>query len=208
MRGAYLDRVDARRPRIARRWARAAATVVIGLALVTGCTAATPDGAHAVRASSGAAFVGVTMFAVVRRQAAPDLVGKTLDGRRVSLDSLQVHRIVVLNVWASWCGPCRDESPMLAALAKHLQGSDVRFIGLNEHDATPQARAFAAATHASYPQLIDTEGSLLLKLKLLPQVAIPSTLVLDRHGRMAARVVGPATAPELNQILADLRKEA
>ncbi|MDQ2748439.1 MAG: TlpA family protein disulfide reductase [Actinomycetota bacterium] len=132
----------------------------------------------------------------------------TLDGKSVSLDYGQAHHIVVLNVWASWCAPCRDESPMLAAMAKRLAATGVRFLGLDERDTTSRARTFVAATHSDYVHLIDRDGALLLRLQVLPQVAIPSTLVLDRHGRMAARVIGQATASALQHIVDELTKES
>ncbi len=158
--------------------------------------------------SAAVSAVGVKLFAVGNRKVAPNLAGTTLTGAKFSLSPTDAHRIVVVNVWASWCAPCRDESPMLAAMAKRLRGSDVRFVGLDERDTASTARRFVAATHSDYPHLVDPSGALLLKLRILPQVAIPSTLVLDRRGRMAARVIGPANASQLQGLVTQLDDES
>jgi thiol-disulfide isomerase/thioredoxin len=115
---------------------------------------------------------------------------------------------VVLNVWASWCVECRTESPLLARAAKTFATQGVRFLGVDEQDQTSDARAFVASTGSTYPHLVDRDGSLLRTLALLPQVGIPSTLVIDRYGRMAARVIGPVTTFEITTIIRDLQRES
>jgi peroxiredoxin len=97
---------------------------------------------------------------------------------------------------------------MLAKAAKSLRREGVRFLGVDEEDSSSRARAFAASVGATYPSLVDKEGLLLRKLTVLPQVGIPSTLVLDANGRMAARVIGPITSPQLQQIVKGLRNQA
>lgn len=183
-------------------------TLLFAAVIITGCSPTAHGGARPTGSVERRTAVNVTVFAADHRQNAPRLVGMTLDGKSVSLDYGQAHQIVVLNVWASWCAPCRDESPMLAAMAKRFAATDVRFLGLDERDTTSRARTFVAAMHSNYVHLVDRDGALLLKLQVLPQVAIPSTLVLDRHGRMAARVIGPATAPALQRIVDELTRES
>lgn len=97
---------------------------------------------------------------------------------------------------------------MLAAAAKRLRGKGIRFLGLDEQDRASHARAFITSTGVTYPNLVDRNGSLLRELRLLPQAAVPSTLVLDTHGRMAARVIGAITAKELAAIVKGLREGA
>lgn len=162
---------------------------------------------HGAGATSSALGVGTTVYAADRREQAPQLVGITLDGTQLSVDDRVDQHVVVLNVWASWCAPCREESPALAAQARSLRGSDVRFFGIDERDTTSAARAFVGATHSPYPHFVDKNGALLRKLRILPQAGIPSTLVLDRHGRMAVRVIGPTTATALQQIVNRLLAE-
>lgn len=151
--------------------------------------------------------VGTTVYAAGTREQAPPLVGTTLDGTKLSFDDGVDHHVVVLNVWASWCTPCRDESPALAGLATSLRAAGVRFFGIDEQDTTPAARAFVRSTHSPYPHFVDKNGALLRTLRILPQAGIPSTLVLDRQGRMAARVIGPTTAPALQHIVTGLLNE-
>ncbi len=90
---------------------------------------------------------------------------------------------------------------MLGAAAKTYAAQGVVFVGIDEADTTSAGRAFAASAGMSYPSFVDPQGALLSKLKVLPQMGIPSTLVLDRRGRIAARVIGPTTAAELKQVL-------
>jgi len=147
--------------------------------------------------------VGVTTYPVGQRSTLPDIWGPTLDGGQLSLSSLAGH-VVVLNVWASWCGPCRQESPQLARVARSTAARGVRFVGIDEQDQTSAAQAFATQAGATYPHLVDQNGSTLASLRLVPANGIPSTLVIDRDGRVAARVIGPVTASTLSGLLKPL----
>lgn len=178
------------------------------LLLTLGAIAACQAGAATERgATNSTGIIGVTTYPTRDRQQAPALAGKTLTGQAWSLASKDTGDIVIVNVWASWCGPCRGELPMLAAAAKRMQGEGVRFLGIDEQDRASHARAFASSTGLTYPNLVDQSGSLLRELRLLPQAAVPSTLVLDTHRRMAARVIGAITSKELATIIKGLRKE-
>jgi thiol-disulfide isomerase/thioredoxin len=115
--------------------------------------------------------------------------------------------VVVINLWASWCEPCRTESPVLARAARALAAQKVAFVGIDELDTTGSATQFVAMAGVTYPQLVDSDGTLLRHLPLLPQKGIPSTLILDRHHRMAARVIGPVTAGEIQTLVSELLHE-
>lgn len=183
---------------------RFAVLLIAASITLTGC------GAAAGSASKSAAsldVVGLTTYAINDRHSAPALKGKTFDGTALSLSSVGQGKVVVLNVWASWCGPCREESPMLGAAAKSYAAQGVVFVGIDEADTTSAGRAFATSAGMTYPSFVDPQGALLSKLKMLPQMGIPSTLVLDTHGRIAARVIGPTTAAELKQVLDGLVAE-
>lgn len=142
-----------------------------------------------------------------QRTPAPDLVGTTLDGEEFRLSD---HRgeVVVLNVWASWCAPCRAEAPTLAAAAAELADRGVLFVGLDTRDSDASARAFIDRFDITYPNVIDRDGRLqLLFSDSLPPQAIPSTLVVDRQGRVAGRVLGKASDSTLRALIEPLLAE-
>lgn len=138
-----------------------------------------------------------------QRQVAPDLSGTTLSGGRFDLvDHLRGH-VTLVNVWASWCEPCRREMPTLVQAAA-AKGAGLRVVGIDEHDNASSARSFSASVGATYPSLVDTDGRLLSLLPMLPQSAVPSSVFIDARGRVAARVIGPITAQQLAAVLRQL----
>jgi thiol-disulfide isomerase/thioredoxin len=174
--------------------------LVSSLSLVAVC------GACGMSQGSGADTdaVGLTTYAEGHRKPMPDISGPGLDGSRLSLADIGTDRIVFLNVWASWCAPCREESPLLAEAAVSLAPRGIRFLGLDEQDRPVQARQFARSAHTTYPSVTDPDGKLLRRLRMLPQSGIPSTLVIDREGKIAARVIGRVTRNDIRRILVTL----
>ena len=131
-----------------------------------------------------------TIVAEADRKAAPTLAGATLDGGQFDLSD-HLGEVVVMNVWASWCAPCRAEATELATVSEELADQGVQFVGLNTRDSDAAARAFVERFGIAYPNVIDTDASKQLLFKdNLPPAAIPSTLVIDREGRVAARAIG------------------
>lgn len=183
---------------------RALAWVVVATLALSGCTVGTSLSAGDLTRSLESP--GLSRIAPADRHLAPDLSGTTLAGSQFALDDV-AGNVVVVNVWASWCEPCRTESPVLARMARQLAGQQVRFVGIDETDTMTAAKAFVASVGASYPQLVDPEGALLGRLSLLPQKGIPSTLILDRHHRMAARVIGPITGEQIKTLVTELVRE-
>ena len=123
-----------------------------------------------------------TILAESERLAAPDLTGTTLDGELFSLAD-QLGEVVVLNVWASWCAPCRAEADDLQQVWTDVKGTGVQFVGLNTRDSQAAAEAFVDRFALTYPSVVDTDGSRqLLFHETLPPAAIPSTIVIDRTG--------------------------
>jgi peroxiredoxin len=137
------------------------------------------------------------------RQTAPDLSGKTIDGKQLDVADYR-GKVVVLNVWGSWCSPCRAEADNFAKVAKETASKGVQFVGINTRDtSTTPAVEFEKAHGITYPSLYDPTGRLLLRFKkgtLNPQ-AIPSTLILDRDGKVAARTLQPLSEDKLHEML-------
>lgn len=142
-----------------------------------------------------------------QRQPAPALTGTTLDGEPFTLAD-HLGEVVVMNVWASWCAPCRAEAPMLVKVAADLGPKGVQFVGLDTRDSDTSARGFVEKFGIPYPNLIDRDGRLqLLFSDTLPPQAIPSTLVIDRQGRVAARALGVVSESSLRGIVEPLLAE-
>lgn len=137
------------------------------------------------------------------RDPAPELSGITLDGDPLSTADF-AGQMIVLNVWGSWCAPCRAEAPELVAAARELP--DVQFIGINTRDLDPApAQAFVRAFDVGYPNIYDPDGALLLGFGQVPPKAIPSTLVIDENGQVAARILGEITTSTLVGVVEDVQ---
>jgi len=149
----------------------------------------------------------VTRLPPAERSAAPKLVGTLLVGRRFDLADHR-GRVIVLNVWGSWCPPCRAEAPSLQRVWSETRAAGVQFVGIDTRDTTAAALAFERRFKITYPSLVDDDGRLLLAFrKTLPPNAIPSTILLDREGRVAARIVGATTYEKLRGLVDELLAE-
>jgi thiol-disulfide isomerase/thioredoxin len=161
---------------------------------------------------TGSGFVSgdgsVTILDPAQRQLAPEAVGLDLDGDPLKLSDF-AGQVVVLNVWASWCAPCRAEAPALEEVALQFAGKGVQFIGLNTRDSQAAAQAFTRNFDVTYPSLVDTDGRIqLLFNDSLPPQAIPSTIVIDQQGRVAARALGTVTSATLRAMIEPLLDES
>jgi thiol-disulfide isomerase/thioredoxin len=133
--------------------------------------------------------------------------GTTLDGGTFDVRD---HRGegVVGNVWGSWCPPCIAEAPDLQEVWSEVEDDGVQFVGIDFRDNTAAARAHEERFGVTYPSIEDEAGRVLLSLRgSLPPRAIPSTLVLDRRGRVAARVLGQVPASTLRARVSDALAE-
>lgn len=145
---------------------------------------------------------GATSYIAVNdRVAAPDLKGMTLLGIQYSLPK---NAVAVVNVWASWCSPCRAEEPTLSAMAN--QYPEVNFLGILTRDNPVNAEAFVRKNKSPYPTLID-DSVLIGFSKSLPANAIPTTLVLDKNGLVAGRISGVVTIASLTELLNKVMSE-
>ena len=180
-----------------------AATMLVAAALLTACSSGSSG---ATQTSFVAGDGSIVVIEPDKRQPAPRFTGPTLDGG--TYDSAK-HRgeIQVVNVWASWCAPCRKEAPDLAKVAKDESSRGVQFVGLNTRDSATAARTFTARFGIDYPSIVDRDGQLQLLFRdSLPPEAIPSTVVIDPQGRVAARLLGTASASSLRGVIDEVRK--
>lgn len=191
-----------------RRTALTLAAVVVSMVALAGCGSSDAPSAAGDEQGFVAGDGSIVVVPADQRVLAPDLAGTTLDGEPFRLSD---HRgeVVVLNVWASWCAPCRAEAPSLAALSTQYADDVVQFVGLDTRDSDVSARAFAEKYAITYPNVIDRDGQLqLLFADSLPPQAIPSTLVVDADGRVAGRVLGRASESTLRAMIDPLVAEA
>jgi peroxiredoxin len=191
-----------RRPRRARRGAAAALAAVAVLSL-----AACDGGAigQATAQSDGQSFVsgsyGTTVFRAGSRPKAPAVTGRTLTGQSFSFAAYRGD-VVVLNFWGSWCAPCRQEAPALAALATYFRSRAVRFVGVDIRDTPTAADAFMRTFRISYPSLNDPGDEIALAFRgTVPPAGIPTTLLIDRSGHIAARIVGGVSYSGLKELI-------
>ena len=137
----------------------------------------------------------VTFIAQAKRLPAPQIQGQTLEGSIFNQDE---KKIVVLNVWASWCAPCRAEAPTLVELSKKYP--DVQFIGVLTRDNAASAKSFIKRFEITYPTLKDDSLLLGFRTSLIAN-AIPSTLIMDKNGKVAGRISGEVTVASLTQLI-------
>jgi thiol-disulfide isomerase/thioredoxin len=133
----------------------------------------------------------ITRLSVGDRRPPGEVSGTTLEGDELSLDEY-AGKVIVLNVWGSWCPPCRKEARTLAAAARELEADGVAFLGVNTKDSSPdQGLAFQRRYDVPYPSFFDPSGRTLLAFRgTLNPSSIPSTVVIDQQGRVAASVLG------------------
>ncbi len=172
----------------------------ISLALIlTSCSGAGISSLNEDKFVSGNG--AVIMISETDRKIAPVISGPTLDG-----NTFQGKRngVAVINVWASWCSPCRAEAPALESLAQKYP--EIQFVGILTRDNLSSARAFVKRFAISYPTL--TDDAILVKFRgQLSPNAIPTTLVLDKQNRIAARISGEITVLALENIIKKLLAE-
>jgi thiol-disulfide isomerase/thioredoxin len=191
------------------RLTRWAALAVAAAAALTACS----DGQ--VQRSDDAAQLGyiegsgaVKIIPPGDRDPAPEFGGPLLASDDEFWLSEAVGEIVVLNVWGSWCPPCRQEAAGLEEVHAELADDGVRFIGVNTRDNETGALGFEEDFGVTYPSVVDTDGRRMLAFRdTLPPNAIPTTLIVDREGLLAARVLGAISGPSLRDLITDILDE-
>jgi thiol-disulfide isomerase/thioredoxin len=179
---------------------------------VSACGADANSIAAQARSGDGKGYVSgdgsIERLAQDQRSSALTLSGVTMQGAPWKVADAKNH-VLVLNVWGQWCGPCVAEMPHLQQVWSQMStaGKPVQFMGINYRDGVETARAFLRANKITYPSLQDDGGATLLSLRGKANTT-PTTLVLDRQGRIAARVSGPVTAATLTGLVNDVLGES
>ena len=200
------------------RTSRPARRLVVAIAIasavvLTGCTA-NEDLADQYRSGNGQGYISgdgaYTVIAEADRDEPIEFEGVIETGDTVSSDDYR-GEVLVVNFWYAACPPCRLEAPDLEALSQQFAPDGVRFLGVNIYDQAPTAMSFAEEFGVTYPSILDVnDGS--VRLAFAGQVApnaVPTTLVLDQQGRVAARISGVISEPSvLRSMITDVLAEA
>ncbi|HET9141015.1 TlpA disulfide reductase family protein [Actinophytocola sp.] len=184
--------------------------LLLGALLAAGCSA----GTDAVATGTEFQFVspeGKTeiFYEGDDRKAIGDLSGESLleRDRKIALSDF-AGQVVVINIWGSWCGPCRVEAPELQKLHEANQKSGVTVLGVDVRDEQRTApEDFVRDRGLTYPSIYDPPGRSLLGLKGYPRSVVPSTIVLDRGHRVAAVYLRDLLASDLQPLVERLAAE-
>lgn len=182
--------------------------VFVATVVVTGIVAWLVMGRPSLGGAEGSTSAGATrdvvqQYAPGDRPSVSSFGATLLDGSSLSDSDLR-GTVTVLNVWGSWCGPCRAEAPELVDAARRLKGR-AQFFGINVRDSPDAARAFERAFDIPYPSVrpADSARTILAFRGVLTAAAVPSTVIVDRDGAVAARVVGQVDASTLVSLVRD-----
>ncbi len=191
-----------------RRARRVLPVVLAALLLVAGCStskdAVDSDGEFQFVAPGGQ--TRITYDPPAARGRVGDLSGDSLlrPGTRVGVDSYP-GQVVVVNIWGSWCGPCRTEAPELQFVAQNAR--DTAVLGVDVRDDRQAARDFVRDRGLTYDSIYDFPGRTLTALAGYPRNVVPSTIVLDRAHRVAAVFLLPVGASDLMPLVGRLAAE-
>ncbi|WP_037308455.1 TlpA family protein disulfide reductase [Amycolatopsis orientalis] len=189
---------------------RVLASVLLAVLVVSGCT----TGKDAVVTGGSFNFVSPggkvdITYDVADRQQSPTLSGDDLmnEGKQLSIADFP-GKVIVLNLWGQWCGPCRVEAPEMQKVYDQTKASGVQVVGidLRDNDRAP-AQDFMRDRKLTYPSIYDPSGRTLLQLSGYPRNIIPSTIVLDKQHRVAAVFLRDLLASDLLPVVQRLVAE-
>ena len=164
------------------------------LVLLAGCTG-TP----------APAVTTMQTYAIADRAPAPQLTGELLDGGEFR-GADHAGDVIVVNFWGSWCPPCRVEADDLEQTYLATKEKGVTFVGINVRDTRDAARSFALGT-STYPSIFDPESRLALGFEV-PPTAIPSTIIIDRQGRVAMITRSTVLRDDLERLVTQVAQES
>ena len=170
----------------------------IGLALLAPACGGKAGAETAGQRIKAATSYSLTRYDVGERRKPKAWGGPNLlTGARIATEDFN-GAVTLVNFWASWCGPCRKEQPGLERLNKEYAPRGVRFVGINIRDTRVDARAYLEEFGVTYPSIANQDASIAYKFRVL---FIPTTYVLDRGGRIAARITGATLERDLRLVL-------
>ncbi|MFF8913898.1 TlpA family protein disulfide reductase [Streptomyces sp. NPDC015032] len=153
---------------------------------------------------------GISTVAKGERKPVGPIRGETIQGKHLDVADFQ-GKVVVINAWGSWCPPCRAEAPYFNKVAKEMKTKDVEFVGINARDGNKSlSKTFEDDFDMAYPSLYDPTGKLLLSgfpKGTVSLQSIPSTVILDKNGKIAARALGSIDDNKLHKMIDPLVRE-
>jgi peroxiredoxin len=186
---------------------------VLVIGLVAGALAAC-TGKHAVANGPQQGDQGyvngqgtVQVMTLQERVPAPNIEGTSLTGGLINLRDY-AGDVVVLNFWAAWCPPCRAEQAKLNAVYDAVHGKGVQFIGIDINDNDAAARAFIRTHGVAYQSIVDKDTAIPLEFDPRLPGTPPSTVIIDRSGRVAAKILGPAAKGVLQPLAEQFAAES
>ncbi|GAA4699871.1 Thiol-disulfide isomerase or thioredoxin [Promicromonospora umidemergens] len=176
--------------------------------LLAGCATAAQSGAGQVADQGFVSGDGsVRTWDLGDRDGPVRVTGTAFDGQEIDTDDWDTD-VLILNTWYAACPPCRAEAPDLVAVAEQFEPDGVRFLGINTEDEVPTAEAFERTFAVPYPSIGDRSGRVVAELNgVVPLQAVPTTVVVDKDGMVAARVIGQIERSTLESLVEDVLAE-
>jgi thiol-disulfide isomerase/thioredoxin len=193
------------------RLTRTLAALVVAALLAAGLAACT--GKDAVDQSAGGEYRFVTatqvghVFPVADRKSVGPVTGTLMDGSPFTLSAAR-GKVVLINFWATWCGPCKTETPQLDALYRDIGSKGIDFVGVDTKELSRDAgTSFISDNKISYPIVWDEPGKTALQLGHIPAAGLPFTVLIDKQQRVAAVYLRSLTPGDLTPVLTSLAAE-
>jgi peroxiredoxin len=143
---------------------------------------------------------------IVDKKKIPDFCLEGLNGEKVQLKALK-GKIIFLNFWATWCGPCKEEMPSMEALYQHFKDRNFIFLTISlDFGGQEPVRKFIENHRYQFPVLLDSSGK---TLDLFEVSKIPTTLIIDKNGKMIGRIIGPRnwSSPEFFSLIEQMLQD-
>jgi thiol-disulfide isomerase/thioredoxin len=169
----------------------------LGIALLAPACGGKGGAETAGQTIRAATSYNVIPYAADKRRTPKGWAGTDISGATLRSNAFR-GGVTVVNFWASWCAPCRKEQPELEKVSKDYATRGVRFLGVDIRDTVAAARAHVDEYAVSYPSVFNPDSTIAYKYRV---IFIPTTFVLDRSGRIAAKIIGPTNEGDLQRLI-------